>query len=74
MAENQIKNWMLGVHEQSFNSQNVILYKDYHGLEVGDVLEIYHADGEFSRLLVDVNQLPLSPQQKGILLTHSFIY
>ncbi|XP_065647417.1 GATOR1 complex protein DEPDC5 isoform X3 [Hydra vulgaris] len=66
MSENSIKNWMLGVHEQSFSPNcNVILYKDYPGLVVGDVLEIYHADGEFSRLLVDVSIGSLAPQQKG---------
>jgi len=58
----------LQIHDPNFSSEDIILHKDYPGLEVGDVVEVYHEDGEYSRLLVQIKQLQTdqgTSQQKG---------
>ena len=47
----------LTIHEQTFSGDDVIISNEYLDLHVGDVLEVYHPDGRFSRLLVEVKQL-----------------
>ena len=46
----------LTIHEQTFSGDDVIISNEYLDLHVGDVLEVYHPDGRFSRLLVEVRQ------------------
>ena len=57
----------LQIHDPNFSSDDIILHKDYPGLEVGDIVEVYHEDGEYSRLLVQIKQLQTegTSQQKG---------
>ena len=62
----------LTVHNLNSSSDDIILYKDYPGLKAGDIVEVYHEDGEYSRLLVQVKQLKEQEgtgQQKGIIVT-----
>ena len=47
----------LTIHEQTFSGDYVIIINEYLDLHVGVLLEVYHPDERFSRLLVEVRQL-----------------
>ena len=53
------------VHQQNFSEEELIINpREYNGLQVGDVVEIYHPEDTFSRLLLKVNKLSTDFQQK----------
>ena len=55
----------LMVHQPNFSEEELIINpRDYNGLQVGDVVEIYHPEDTFSRLLLRVNKLSTDFQQK----------
>ncbi|XP_070149934.1 GATOR complex protein Iml1 isoform X7 [Polyergus mexicanus] len=50
-----MKLFKLIVHQKNFSGEDLIINpKDYPGIKTGDVVEIYHPDDEFSRLLLQV--------------------
>lgn len=50
-----MKLFKLIVHQKNFSGEDLIINpKDYPGINIGDVVEIYHPDDEFSRLLLQV--------------------
>ncbi len=50
-----MKVFKLIVHQKNFSDEDLIINpKDYLGINIGDVVEIYHPDDEFSRLLLQV--------------------
>ncbi|XP_077271177.1 GATOR complex protein Iml1 isoform X8 [Temnothorax americanus] len=54
-AESTMKLFKLIVHQKNFSGEDLIINpKDYPGIKTGDVVEIYHPDDEFSRLLLQV--------------------
>ena len=55
------------MHDKNFSPDDIIIFKSYPGLLPGDIVEVYHEDGEFSRLLLKVNQINVegTGQQKG---------
>ena len=60
------KHYKLTVHEQSFSQDDVLIYREEDGLQLGDIIEVYHPDGEYSRLLVQIKHLQNpSIQQKA---------
>lgn len=55
----------LMVHQQNFSEENLVINpRDYNGLQVGDIVEIYHPEDTFSRLLLQVKKLSTDFQQK----------
>ena len=55
----------LMVHQWNFSEEELIINpRDYNGLQVGDIVEIYHPEDTFSRLLLRVNKLSTDFQQK----------
>lgn len=53
------------VHQPNFSEEELVINpRDYNGLQVGDVVEIYHPEDNFSRLLLQVNKLSTDFQQK----------
>ncbi|XP_016844784.1 GATOR complex protein Iml1 isoform X2 [Nasonia vitripennis] len=51
----KMKLFKLIVHQKNFCVEDLIINpKDYPGIKTGDVVEIYHPDDEFSRLLLQV--------------------
>ncbi|PVD31681.1 hypothetical protein C0Q70_07099 [Pomacea canaliculata] len=59
------KTCKLWVHRNTKSQQDIIIPpKDFPGVMIGDVLEIYHPEEEFSRLLLQVDSLPEDFQQK----------
>lgn len=53
------------VHQPNFSEEDLVINpRDYNGLQVGDVVEIYHPEDAFSRLLLQVNKLSTDFQQK----------
>ena len=56
-------------HDKNFSADDVIIFKDYPGLSLGDIVEVYHEDGDYSRLLLKVKQINNegTGQQKGSL-------
>ncbi|XP_057295818.1 GATOR complex protein DEPDC5-like isoform X1 [Hydractinia symbiolongicarpus] len=59
--------WKLVVHQKTFSNDNVIIHKECPDLKVGDIIEVYHPDEHYSRLLVEIRTLnsATSTQQKG---------
>lgn len=57
------KHFKLQIHEQSFSQDDVVISND-SGLNVGDIIEVYHPDGEYSRLLVQIKHF--ENLQKGM--------
>ncbi|XP_072750947.1 GATOR complex protein Iml1 isoform X5 [Anoplolepis gracilipes] len=50
-----MKLFKLIVHQKNFSGEDLIINpKDYPGIKTGDVVEIYHPEDEFSRLLLQV--------------------
>ncbi|KAG7211009.1 hypothetical protein KM043_016376 [Ampulex compressa] len=50
-----MKLFKLIVHQKNFSGEDLIINpKDYPGIKTGDVVEIYHPENEFSRLLLQV--------------------
>ncbi|KAL0108783.1 hypothetical protein PUN28_014128 [Cardiocondyla obscurior] len=50
-----MKLFKLIVHQKNFSGEDLIFNpKDYPGIKTGDVVEIYHPEDEFSRLLLQV--------------------
>ncbi|XP_074113589.1 GATOR complex protein Iml1 isoform X6 [Cotesia typhae] len=50
-----MKTFKLIVHQKNFSGEDLIINpKDYPGIKIGDVVEIYHQEDEFSRLLLQV--------------------
>ncbi|XP_043269598.1 GATOR complex protein Iml1 isoform X3 [Venturia canescens] len=50
-----MKLFKLIVHQKNFSGEDLIINpKDYPGIQTGDVVEIYHPEDEFSRLLLQV--------------------
>ncbi|XP_024945563.1 GATOR complex protein DEPDC5 isoform X2 [Cephus cinctus] len=50
-----MKLFKLIVHQKNFSGEDLIINpKDYPGIKKGDVVEIYHLEDEFSRLLLQV--------------------
>ncbi|XP_025267183.1 GATOR complex protein DEPDC5 isoform X1 [Camponotus floridanus] len=50
-----MKLFKLIVHQKNFSGEDLVINpKDYPGIKTGDVVEIYHPDDEFSRLLLQV--------------------
>ncbi|KAK2575080.1 hypothetical protein KPH14_008813 [Odynerus spinipes] len=50
-----MKLFKLIVHQKNFSEEDLIINpKDYPGIKTGDVVEIYHPEDEFSRLLLQV--------------------
>ena len=50
-----MKTFKLIVHQKNFSDEDLIINpKDYPGIKIGDVVEIYHPKVEFSRLLLQV--------------------
>ncbi|XP_044001787.1 GATOR complex protein Iml1 isoform X3 [Aphidius gifuensis] len=50
-----MKLFKLIVHQKGFSPEDLLInQKDYPGIKTGDVVEIYHPDDEFSRLLLQV--------------------
>ncbi|XP_066583713.1 GATOR complex protein Iml1 isoform X2 [Prorops nasuta] len=50
-----MKIFKLIVHQKNFSGEDLIINpKDYPGIKLGDVVEIYHQEDEFSRLLLQV--------------------
>lgn len=50
-----MKLFKLIVHQKNFSGEDLIINpKDHPGIKKGDVVEIYHPDDEFSRLLLQV--------------------
>ena len=47
----------LVIHEHTFSKDDVIISNEQLDLHVGDILEVYHPDGGFSRLLVEIKHL-----------------
>ena len=55
----------LMVHQPNFSEEELIINpRDYGGLQVGHIVEIYHPEDAFSRLLLRVNKLSTDFQQK----------
>lgn len=53
-----MKLFKLIVHQPNFSREDLIINpKDYPGIKTGDVVEIYHPEDEFSRLLLQVTSL-----------------
>ncbi|XP_012282674.1 GATOR complex protein DEPDC5 isoform X2 [Orussus abietinus] len=53
-----MKLFKLIVHQKNFSGEDLIINpKDYPGIKKGDVVEIYHPEDEFSRLLLQVTAL-----------------
>ena len=53
------------IHQHHFSEEELIINpRDYNGLQIGDVVEIYHAEDTFSRLLLQVKKLSTDFQQK----------
>ena len=55
------------IHDKNHCADDVIIFKDYPGLLSGDIIEVYHEDGHYSRLLLKVKQVNAegTGQQKG---------
>ncbi|XP_057336662.1 GATOR complex protein Iml1 isoform X5 [Microplitis mediator] len=50
-----MKTFKLIVHQKNFSGEDLIINpKDYPEIKIGDVVEIYHQEDEFSRLLLQV--------------------
>lgn len=50
-----MKLFKLIVHQKNFSAEDLLINpKDYPGIKTGDVVEIYHPDDGFSRLLLQV--------------------
>ncbi|XP_070204272.1 GATOR complex protein Iml1-like isoform X2 [Littorina saxatilis] len=59
------KTFKLWVHRSNPNQKDLLITaKDFPGVQIGDVLEIYHPEEEFSRLLLQVESIPEDFQQK----------
>ena len=53
------------VHQPNFSEEELVINpRDYNGLQVGDIVEIYHPEDTFSRLLLQINKLSTDFQQK----------
>lgn len=50
-----MKLFKLIVHQKNFSGEDLIINpKDYPGIKKGDIVEIYHPEDEFSRLLLQI--------------------
>ncbi|XP_076434609.1 GATOR1 complex protein DEPDC5-like [Babylonia areolata] len=59
------KTFKLWVHRSNPSQKDLLITsKDFPGVVIGDVLEIYHPEDEFSRLLLQVEALTEDSQQK----------
>eukprot|EP00794_Sanderia_malayensis_P014226 gene14226-15709_t len=55
----------LWIHKHDFSEEELVINpRDYNGLQIGDVVEIYHPEDTFSRLLLQVKKLSNDFQQK----------
>ncbi|XP_058807766.1 GATOR complex protein Iml1 isoform X1 [Phymastichus coffea] len=62
------------VHQKPFSGEDLIINpKDYSGIKKGDVVEIYHPDDEFSRLLLQVTSFKEDLQTRETISVESNI-
>ncbi len=55
----------LWIHKHDFSEEELVINpRDFNGLQIGDVVEIYHPEDAFSRLLLQVKKLSHDFQQK----------
>lgn len=63
-----MKLFKLIVHQKNFSGEDLIINpKDYPGIKTGDVVEIYHPEDEFSRLLLQVTSFKEDLQGRDVI-------
>ena len=69
-----MKLFKLIVHQKNFSSEDLIVNpKDYPGIKTGDVVEIYHPEDEYSRLLLQVTSFKEDLQTRETISVESSI-
>ncbi|XP_011872144.1 PREDICTED: DEP domain-containing protein 5 isoform X6 [Vollenhovia emeryi] len=69
-----MKLFKLIMHQKNFSEEDLIVNpKDYPGITTGDVVEIYHPEDEFSRLLLQVTSLKEDLQSRETISVESNI-